>query len=342
MSEGAHFLPSPAPPRSLSLCGMDTTAQDGLHGAIEGLKKEFLDGIPTPPRPMAPFRWAGGKGKLAAWIVQYVPAGHIYVEPFAGAASVLWHLPSPFPVEVLNDLDGDIVNLYRVLQDKGKFEELAHRLIFTPYARAEFARALEIGKDANATDIDRAWAFFVKQNQGFGGKAKVLGDWGRAATLINNNMAATTSQWRSRLKLLSFWHERLSRVQIDCIDGIECIEYWDTPETVFYVDPPYVPDTRKDRRLYKNDPDLAYHERLVETILAAKGKVLLSCYDHPVYAPLVKAGWRKLRRETACYMAGKIRGSRLQGLGAAKAHAPRTETLYLNFTPPSGKGAALF
>jgi DNA adenine methylase len=321
---------------------MGTTTQNGLYEAIEGLKKELLDGIPIPPRPMAPFRWAGGKGMLAPWIVQYVPAGQIYVEPFAGAASVFWHLPSPFPVEVLNDSDGDIVNLYRVLQDKGKFEELAHRLIFTPYARAEFARALQIVKDPNATDIDRAWAFFVKQNQGFGGIAQTEGNWGRAATLINNNMAATTSQWRSRLKLLRFWHERLSRVQIDCIDGIECIKYWDTPETVFYIDPPYVPDTRKDRLLYKNEPDLAHQERLVETILAAKGKVLLSCYDHPVYAPLVKAGWRKLTRKTVCHMAGKIRGSKLQGAGAAKAHVPRTETLYLNFTPPSGKGTALF
>jgi DNA adenine methylase len=315
---------------------------DQLKEAIEELKREFLDRIPSPPRPMAPFQWPGGKGKLARWIIQYVPSGNIYVEPFAGAASVFWHLPTPFPVEVLNDLDGDIVNLYRVLQDKAKFEELAHRLIFTPYARAEFVRALQMAKDPTATDIDRAWAFFVRQNQGFGGIATVPGDWGRALTLTNNGMAATTSSWRSRLKLLSFWHERLSRVQIDCIDGIECIKYWDTPETIFYVDPPYVADTRKDRRLYKNEPALAYHERLVETILAAKGKVMLSCYDHPVYAPLSKAGWHRLTMETTCYMAGKIRGSKLRNLGAAKAHVPRTETLYLNFTPPSTNKALLF
>jgi DNA adenine methylase len=326
----------------LSLCGMATATRDGLHEAIEELKKEFLNGIPLPPRTMAPFRWPGGKGNLVKWLIQYVPEGHIYVEPFAGAASVFWHLPNPFPVEVLNDLDGDIVNLYRVLQDKAKFEELAHRLIFTPYARTEFARALQIAKEPNASDIDRAWAFFVRQNQGFGGIAKNIGRWGRAVTLIHNGIAATTSQWRSRLKLLSFWHDRLSRVQIDSTDGIECIKYWDTPDTVFYIDPPYVPDTRKDRRLYRNEPDLSYHERLVETILAAKGKVMLSCYDHPVYAPLVRAGWRKLTRETVAYMAGKTRGSKLQGLGSATAHAHRTETLYLNFPPPNGDGAALF
>jgi DNA adenine methylase len=309
--------------------------------AIEALKRDFLDSIPMPLRPMAPFRWAGGKGKLARWLLQYVPSGHTYVEPFAGAASVFWHLPTPFPVEVLNDLDSDIVNLYRVLQDRAKFEELAHRLIFTPYARAEFVRALQTLKDPNASDIDRAWAFFVKQNQGFGGMAQTEGNWGRAITLVHNDMAATTSQWRSRIKLLNFWHERLSSVQIDHTDGIACIQYWDTPDTVFYIDPPYVLETRKDRSLYKNEPDLAYHERLVDAILAAKGKVMLSCYDHPVYLPLTKAGWHRLTKETAAHMAAKIRGSKLQGKGAAKAHVPRTETLYLNFTPP-GLGAGLF
>ncbi len=305
-----------------------------IREAIETLKKDFLGTIPPSPRPMAPFRWPGGKGKLANWLIQYVPSGRIYVEPFAGAASVFWHLPKPFPVEVLNDLDGDIVNLYRVLQDQTKFEELVHRLIFTPYARAEFVRALQTLKNPNASDIDRAWAFFVKQNQGFGGSAQTPGSWGRAITEVHNNMAETTSKWRSRLKLLSFWHERLSRVQIDCTDGIACIQYWDTPETVFYIDPPYVPDTRKDRSLYKNEPDLAYHERLVEALLAVKGKVMLSCYDHPVYAPLTKAGWHRLTKETVAHMAGKTRASKLQGDGAAKAHVPRTETLYLNFAPP--------
>ena len=305
-----------------------------LKEAIEELKKEFLDCIPTPRQIIAPFRWPGGKGKIAKWIVQHIPNGQIYVEPFAGAASVFWHLPKPFPVEVLNDLDGDIVNLYRVLQDRAKFEEFAHRVIFTPYARAEFVRALQIIKDPAATDIDRAWAFYVRQNQGFAGIAKTEGSWGRAITTVNNNMAATTSQWRSHLKHLVFWHERLSRVQIDCTDGIQCIKYWDSLDTVFYIDPPYVPDTRKSLRLYKNEPDLAYHERLVEAILAVRGKVLLSCYDHPVYAPLTNAGWRKLIKETACHMAGRIRGSKLQGTGAAKAHVPRTETLYLNYPPP--------
>ena len=104
---------------------------------------EVLEAIPEPTRTMAPFRWPGGKGHLAKWVVSYLPRNaKVYVEPYAGAASVLWHLPEPYPIEVLNDLDERIVNLFRVLQDREKFEELLHRLVWTPYARSEFVRAL--------------------------------------------------------------------------------------------------------------------------------------------------------------------------------------------------------
>jgi DNA adenine methylase len=299
--------------------------------AIEGLKRDFLDGIREPIRAMAPFRWPGGKGNLASWIVKYVPAGRTYVEPFAGAASVFWHLSTPSPVEVLNDIDGNIVNFYRVLQDKTKFEILLHRLVFTPYARAEFRRALRVLRNPEASDVDRAWAFFVTQNQSISGAGRSEGNWSRSITDTRNGMASTTSKFRSRLKLLAKWHERISRVQIDNVDGIKCIGYWDTADTVFYVDPPYIPETRRYRSLYSNETDLSYHERLVEVLLQVKGKVLLSCYDHPVYKPLTDAGWYKITKDTACHMIGKIRNSRFQGVGNVKINAPRTEALYINF-----------
>ncbi len=299
--------------------------------AIKGITNDFLDGIREPVRIMAPFRWPGGKGNLASWIVKYVPVGHTYVEPFAGAASVFWHLPSPFPVEVLNDIDGHIVNFYRVLQDQSKFDILLHRLVFTPYSRAEFRRALRILSNPEASDIDRAWAFFVRQNQSVSGAGRSEGNWSRSITDTRSGMASTTSKFRSRLKLLARWHDRISRVQIDNVDGIECIRYWDTTDTVFYVDPPYVPETRRHRSLYRNEPDLSYHERLVESLLQVKGKVLLSCYDHPIYKPLTDAGWHKITKDTVCHMIGKVRNSRFQGIGNVKLNAPRTETLYMNF-----------
>jgi len=294
--------------------------------AIDALNDEILDDIPPPPRHMAPFAWVGGKGKTARWIVQYIPPGRIYVEPFAGAASVFWHLPGRYPVEVLNDIDRRIVNLYRVLQDRGKFVELLHRLVWTPYSRAEFARALAILQDPGADEVARAWAFFVAQNQGFGGKADTVGNWGR--DLTKNTV---TSGWLSRLRLLRRWHQRLSGVQIDCVDALRAIRYWDTPDTVFYVDPPYVPETRVDRDLYANELTMDDHRALVETLLQVKGKVVLSGYDHPVYRPLEEAGWVKIARETACSVAGRTRLSQLRGPGAAKALVPRVEVIWKNF-----------
>jgi len=99
---------------------------------------------------------------------------------------------------------------------------------------------------------------------------------------------------------------------------------------VFYVDPPYHSDTRKDKKVYAVEPSHDHHERLVETLLACKGAVVLSGYDHPVYAPLAEAGWKVTRYQTACCAAGRTRGSGLQGAGAAMAKVPRVEVIWAN------------
>lgn len=293
---------------------------------------EILESIPPPNRTMAPFPWFGGKGMLAKKIIPLLPQATTYVEPYAGAASVFWHLPQPYPVEVLNDLDGRIVNLFRVLQDRAKFEELAHRLVWTPYARDEFRRALAILQDPDASDIDRAWGFFVAQNQGFSGLANSDGDWGRALGGTDRGMATNTNRWRGRLKLLAHWHDRLTRVQIDSIDALKCIRYWDTPDTLFYVDPPYVLETRKGGG-YAHEADDQHHQALVQLLLDIQGKAVLSGYDHPLYKPLEEAGWHKILIPTVAHAAGRVRGSGLRGEGMATAKVPRFEVIWSNAAP---------
>ncbi len=307
-------------------------AEVDVDALIDEATAEFIESLPVPPKTMTPFSWLGGKGNLVNWVIKFIPRGRIYVEPFAGAASVFWSLPAPYPIEVLNDLDGRIVNLYRVLQDREKFRQLLHRLVWTPYSRAEFVRALGVLKDPTADEVTRAWAFFVAQNQGFGGMAKSPGSWGRALTSEGRGMARTTSTWRSKIKSLLFWHQRLSAVQIDSVDGIEAIRYWDTPDTVFYVDPPYVQETRSGHAgaQYEHEMTTDDHKRLVETLLQVKGVVVLSGYDHPVYRPLEEAGWEKYARVTACHTAGRVRGSSLRGEGAALARARRVEVVWRN------------
>jgi DNA adenine methylase len=285
-----------------------------------------------PSRLRAPVLWCGGKGKMVAKLMRHVPlGGRPYCEPYMGAATLFFARP-PAPVEVLNDLDGDLVNLFRCLQDKEKFPELKHRLLYTLYSRAEFARALEILNDPSITDpVLRAWAFFVALNQSFNGrKPRSTGEWGRAVKTTVSGCAGTTNAWMRRLATLDDWHLRLLRVQIDCRDALEVIRYWDNPEAVFYVDPPYHPDTRTDQNVYAVEPDHSHYVQLVETLLNCKGAVVLSGYDHPVFAPLVEAGWTVTRYETACYAVGRARGSNLLGVGAVRARVPRTEVVWAN------------
>ncbi|GIV51998.1 MAG: hypothetical protein KatS3mg038_2519 [Candidatus Kapaibacterium sp.] len=280
-------------------------------------------------RLRAPFQWFGGKGNMLANLLPLIPAGgRPYCEPYAGAASVFF-ARDPAPVEVINDLDDRIVNLFRVLQDREQFEELKHRIMWTPYARAEFGRALDILRNGSDDPVERAWAFFVAMNQGFSGTASTISNWGRAFVSAGG-MAKTTNKWVMRQTMMDAWRWRLMHCQIDNRDALEVIRYWDNPDAVFYVDPPYHPDTRTNNADYAIEQGHDHHAALVETILGCKGAVVLSGYDHPVYQPLVDAGWEVTRFETVCYAAAKTRGSGLQGKGALKAKAPRTEVVWRN------------
>jgi len=299
---------------------------------VREVDQAIVDAIPQPRRVFAPCKWFGGKGNLARWVVRHLPRDgvQVYCEPYAGMASVLWHLPQPYPVEVLNDLDERIVTLFRVLQDEGKFKQLAHRLIWTPYARAEFERAVEMLQCwDDLAPVDRAWAFFTALNQGFGGRVPESGgNWGRTF-VVNRGMAQQANIWRGHMKLLAWWHDRLTRIQIDCRDALDVIRYWDRGDTLFYIDPPYVPSTRSNTR-YTIEADESHHEALVDTLLAIRGRAVVSGYDHPIYRRLEAAGWRRVERETACHAAGRVRGSKLLGDGAAKRHARRVEVLWLH------------
>jgi DNA adenine methylase len=269
---------------------------------------------------------------MVAKLLRHVPpGGHPYCEPYMGGAS-LFFARDPAPVEVLNDLDGDLVNLFRCLQDPATFPELRHRLTHTLYSRAEFCRALDIlAHKERADPILRAWAFFVRQNMAFAGQlAATPGDWGRSFTASRRGGAETTSRWMGKLATLDAWHKRLLRVQIEQLDALEVIKYWDTKDTVFYLDPPYHLETRVGGSAYRCEATHDHHVALVDVLLRCEGAVVLSGYDHPVYEPLRDAGWHVASYSTSCHAAGRTRASGLQGLGAATAYVPRTETVWSN------------
>lgn len=260
-------------------------------------------------------------------ILPYLNTPHtVYVEAYGGGASVLLNKP-PSPVEVLNDIDSEVVNIFRVLQDEVKFKELKHRLEWTLYSRAEFVKAIDIVQNGNVTDpVLRAWAFFVAQNQGFSGMNSrnfSKGSWSRSL-VINKGIS-----FANKVSTLELIKERLKNVQVDNIDAIACIQYWDSSDTLFYLDPPYIHDTRILKEAYQHETDDAHHRQLVNTLLTIKGQAVLSGYAHEIYKPLLEQGWHKVEIDTVCRAAGKTRESKLRGEGAARQHAKRVEVLYL-------------
>lgn len=254
----------------------------------------------------APITYFGGKGNLKTKILPLLPASHIYCEPFGGGGSILFHR-EPSPVEYYNDLDENLVNLFRVLQNPKLYPELMHRLEFTLYSRREFDHALQILQSEETDPILRAWAVYVRQNQGFAGMPKNK-TWGRAVRSSSRGMASTTSRWNNRLTLFQQWHERLKRVQIECRPALDLIAYLNEPETLIYVDPPYPSATRKSGEYFHEMSD-SDHRALVDLLCTFKGSAVISTYHSPLYDPLVSAGYEEINFQTVAHCANKTRSS---------------------------------
>lgn len=228
-------------------------------------------------------RWAGGKGKQLTDLLPLIPPGHLYVEPFGGGASVLLNKPRS-PVEVYNDLDEGLVNLFEVMRDEEMFGRFHKQITLTLYSRVFFERALEW--EAWDDPVRRAVGFYTVLNQSISGKRLARkGDWSRG---MQDNVA---SRWFGRHDSLALIHQRLRSVQIEMRDALDILQEWDGPKTVFYCDPPYVLDTRSNRKYYAVEQSDDFHERLVDVLLQVKGAVVLSGYDHPIYDRLTEHGW---------------------------------------------------
>ena len=273
----------------------------------------------------SPIWWLGGKGRKVRKILPFFPPHRIYVEPFGGGASLLL-AKQPAEVEVYNDIDSGLVCLFRVLRDPDKFAQFYKKACLTPYSREEYEYCRSAWDDCD-DDIERAHRFFVVARQSFGGK--FYDGWGRTIKTTQRGVAGAVSCWLSALQQLPDIHARLMRVQVEHSDFRKVLVDYDTPETLFYCDPPYVPDTRK-RGKYRYEMTLEDHQDLVEILLSLSGMVVLSGYRHNVYSLLDESGWRRVDFQTSADVAGRVRGSKLRGAGAATKHVPRVESIWIS------------
>lgn len=256
-----------------------------------------------PTRPA--LRWHGGKWLLAPWIISHFPAHRVYVEPFGGAASVLIRKPRSYG-EVWNDLDGDVVNFFRVLQDPLRAARLVQLLELTPYARAEFDLSMA-GEDVEP--VERARRLAIRSFMGFGSNAHASSRRGHRATGFrgNANRSGTTpsGDWRNYPAELAKIIERLRGVTLESRDAARVIAHHDGPDTLFYCDPPYVHSTRSagavdhndvKYRMYRHEMTDACHAAMLEQLVAVRGMVVLSGYATDAYDHAL-AGWHRLERQ---------------------------------------------
>ena len=265
------------------------------------------------------FPYFGGKYYLAPKIISLFPTHGCYVEVFGGGGNVLFQKP-PSKVEIFNDLNSDIYNLFKVLREQ--FDAFERELNFTPYSREiydEYREQLKVETDS----FRRAVMWYVIAVQSFGGK--VGHGWG--FSLVRD----PASEFRSLKSKLLLVADRLLDVVLENRDFEYVLKHYDSENSFFYLDPPYVPDTRRGGR-YLEEMTLDDHERLVEMLKIVKGKVMLSGYKHSLYESL---GWKRFDFETICQAVGRTTVSNLKGEGTIRKNQKRVESVWINYEEPN-------
>jgi len=237
------------------------------------------------------FGWYGGKFSHLDWLLPLLPSCNHYCEPFAGSGAVLFNR-QPSPVETYNDLDGEVVNFFKVLRSKKK--ELLEKIILTPFSREEFSIACEI--DSNLSELERARRFYVRARQVRTGLAQTatLGRWANCKNTSRSGMSGVISRYIGGIEKLDFISERLLRVQIENRPAIDVIKLYDSKETLFYCDPPYIHSTRGDNKAYSFEMTDNEHIELANVLNNINGKVAISNYECKLMDELYTAPkWKK-------------------------------------------------
>lgn len=259
-------------------------------------------------------RYHGGKWRLADWIISYFPLHRIYVEPFGGAASVLLK-KQPCQSEIYNDLDGEIVNLFRVMQCPEQRARLLETLRFTPYSRAEFNLAWEQTDDL----VEQARRVIIRAQMGFGSAGATKGSTGfRSNARTKGRYTTEVTDWLKYQDGLPPIIERMRHVQLENRPALDVIHTNDTDDALFYVDPPYLHGTRTmdgGMCYYRHEMTNSDHINLLDCLNQVSGMVVLNGYQSELYDNALH-GWKKVTKQSR---AASQRGTVM-----------RTEILWIN------------
>lgn len=256
----------------------------------------------------AVLHYPGSKKRIASWIIENMPQHHSYVEPFFGGGAVLFEKPLS-AIETVNDIDDDVVNFFRVVQDPITRKELIRRLDYTPYSRTIYD---SVFSEAPQSEIEKALYFAIRSTQSHGFRLTEKSGWKKDVT--GREASYAVRYWNELPASLALMAERLKGVQIEKRPAVEVIEAFNYENVLIYADPPYVLSTRN-RKQYRHEMTDAEHAELLQVLNQSKAKVMLSGYDCKLYNDLLN-GWHKLQMHTR-----------------AQGNIPRIETLWLNYEP---------
>lgn len=250
-------------------------------------------------------KYPGAKWRIADWIIGYMPKHKVYLEPFFGSGAIFFK-KQPSYLETINDVDGNIVNLFRVCREHP--EELARAINFTPFSREEYVNCydLDVGDS-----VERARRTLVRFHQSFGTSNSFKNSWRNVQTYGGPRCA---TMWNGLPEVILQCCERLKNAQIENIDAIELIGRYNSKDTLIYCDPPYLQSVRK-KNLYKHEYSEAQHISLINTLKRSNAMVILSGYDNELYNDMLP-DWCTAVKNTTAQM----------GLH-------RTEKIWMNFIP---------
>lgn len=221
-----------------------------------------------------PITYYGGKQSLLKYLLPLIPPHKLYCEPFFGGGA-LFFAKAPSATEVINDLNGEVVNFFKVV--KTKFNELQKEVQGTLHSRELFKRAKAIYDFPDMfTDVKRAWAFWVLTNQGFAG---MVGAWG-----FGKDNSKEKALINKRTDFIKAYADRLEQVQIEHNNALKVIDRCDVKEAFIYCDPPYI---NSDQGHYAGYGESDY-KLLLDKLVKVKAKFLLSSYPNPLLSAYIK------------------------------------------------------
>lgn len=272
----------------------------------------------------SPIKWHGGKHYLAKRIIELFPPHVHYVEPYFGGGSVLFAKPAEWiegHSEVANDIYGELNTFWQALKCDTHFEEVRRILECTPLSELEFRR---VKYCTSSSIVQRAVNFFIRYRQSRQGLGKDFATMSRSRT--RRGMNEQVSSWLTAIEGLPEAHERLKRVVVSSKDAIKIILQEDSPDTFFYLDPPYLQETRVSRRAYAHEMTVTDHRRLLGVLSGIKGKFLLSGYPSELYDTHSRGyGWNRIDIEID------------NKASSQKVKPKKTESLWMNYDMEGGK-----